>query len=322
MMKRPFRATGDLLVVLAWTAAAAGAILVAAPVPIRTVLALPLVVLLPGYALLAVLFPRRQEGNRARRNSTGGGPATLTHLERFALSLTTSLALVPATAFVVNFTPFGVGLWPVLFAVCGLTVGLTIAAYLARVSVEADSRYRVPIGPPALVRTALVGRSDDLSKPAPFEPSTGTQRLFNVAFLAGLVVLAATVGFVAVTPAGDQGPFTEFYLLTASDDGGYTTENLPHEFTRGQSRSLYVAVGNHEGESVEYTVVVQLAGEELSVFRVGTEAGETRRVRRSITPTRTGDRLDMAFLLYRGAPPANPTAGNAYRTLHLRVTVR
>lgn len=321
-MRSPHRATGDLLFVLVWTTGAAAAVLGADPSPFRVALVLPLVLLFPGYALLAVLFPRRQEGERARRNRTGEERATLTHLERFALSVTSSLALVPAIAFVLNFTPYGVSREPVLLAVGGVTAGLAIAGYLARVSVPDDHRYRVPLGLHGTVVPYLLRRPDSLKTPAPFKPASETQRLFNLVFVAGVLVLAASIGYAAVTPAGGEDPFTEFYLLTETDDGQFRAENLPHEFSRGESRSLYVAVGNHEGRPVEYTVVVQLAGDELDRFGVPVEAGETKRVERSVTPGQTGERLRLSFLLYRGEPPASPTPENAYREVHLWVSVR
>lgn len=321
-MKSPYRATVDLFLVLAWTGLAVGAVLGLPPSPIRILLALPVVLLFPGYALTAALFPRRQEGPRVRRSSTQEGGAALTQLERFALSITTSLALVPASAFVLNFTPFGITPAAVLFVVSGLTVGLTIAAYLARVSVPTDSRYRIPLTLPGTALAYLFRRPDSLRTPSPFEPTTETQRLFNLVFVVGLLVAAASFGYAAVTPAGDQGPYTEFYLLTQTDDGEYVSENLPHDFTRGESRSLYVAVRNHEGQFVEYTVVVTLGGDTIDQFQVRAGAGETNRVHRPVTPDRSGDRLRLSYLLYRGDPPDQPTRRNAYRSVHLWISVQ
>ncbi len=59
---------------------------------IRTVLGLPLVLFLPGYALLAMLFPTK----------TG-----LEGIERAALSIGMSVAIVPLIGLVLNNTSFG-----------------------------------------------------------------------------------------------------------------------------------------------------------------------------------------------------------------------
>lgn len=79
-----------------------------------------------------------------------------------------------------------------------------------------------------------------------------------------------------------------------------------------------------------YTVVVALqrvennttqATQELDRFGVAVADNETWLRQVSITPTMRGQRLRLAFLLYRGSPPAHPTVANAYRELHLWVNV-
>jgi uncharacterized membrane protein len=95
-----------------------------------------------------------------------------------------------------------------------------------------------------------------------------------------------------------------------------------------------VGIENHEYESVEYTVVVQLQDvavgdesirvlerEELRRFETTLAHNETWRQRHGIAPTLTGERLRLTYLLYRGAAPGTPTAANAYQQLHLWVNV-
>jgi len=67
--------------------------------PIRIILGLPLVLFLPGYSLIAALFPRK---------------ADLDGIERVALSFGLSLAIVPLLGLVLNYTPFGIRSSPVL----------------------------------------------------------------------------------------------------------------------------------------------------------------------------------------------------------------
>ena len=99
-------------------------------------------------------------------------------------------------------------------------------------------------------------------------------------------------------------------------------------------RPLVVGVGNQEHEPVAYTVVVELqdvrvadntstvAGEtELDRFGLRLAHNETRQLDYTVEPTMTGTRLRLAFLLYRGGPPADPTVANAYREVHLWVNV-
>lgn len=310
------RSAVDLFVVVGWTIAAVVAALSGVGGWLRAALALPLVVLFPGYALLAVLFPAAPGDQRARRS----GPearATFTDLERLAFSVAASVALVPAVAFVLSYTRFGVRLRPVALAVGGLTVALSVLAFLARLSVPAERRAGLPrdlgLG---YLPAYLSGRREGLGSSAPFEPTSGTHRLLNVVFVVAIVVFAASVGYAAVAPSGDDRTFTEFYLLTEQDDGQLRAENFSRQFSAGESRSIYVAIGNHEREDVQYTVVVQLEGETIQQFQTEVAAGNTKRIERNITPEQTGDNLTLSFQLYRGDPGGEP-----YREVHLQVTV-
>lgn len=320
-MRNPFQAIGDLLVVVAWTFLAVAAVLSGSPPsPLRTALTLPLVLLFPGYALLAFLFPERAERGPGVSERAG---VNITSVERYALSVVLSLVLVPMIAFVSNYTGAGIRLRPLLLAVGGATIVLAALGYVRRLRLPVQRRHSVPLfgwlgG--ATERFLSTGRRDLRNAP-PLKPATGSQRLLNMVFVASLLLLAATAGYAAVTPPGDEEPFSEFYLLTQNDSGDYVAEDLPHEFSQGESRTLYVAIGNEEGQAVPYTVVVQLEGQELDRFSTTVDAGETQRIEHSVTPQTSGDRLKLSFLLYRGNVPDEPAPENAYREAKLWISV-
>lgn len=81
-------------------------------VPVRWVLGTLLVTFLPGYATVQALFP-------------GPNPKSI---ERFALSLALSLAIVSLTAFLLNYTPWGVRLDPVVTTLVLYTVCVALIA--------------------------------------------------------------------------------------------------------------------------------------------------------------------------------------------------
>jgi hypothetical protein len=74
------------------------------------------VLFLPGYALLEALYPKRE----------------LEELTRFALSIGLSLALVPLTGLVLNYTPLGLRLLPVTLSLSGLTLALLVFALIRK----------------------------------------------------------------------------------------------------------------------------------------------------------------------------------------------
>jgi uncharacterized membrane protein len=98
---------------------------------------------------------------------------------------------------------------------------------------------------------------------------------------------------------------------------------------------LTVGVGNHEGQSTAYTVVVELqqvqnrgnvttvqSASELDRFETPTLTdNETWHRQYQIAPNRTGTELRLVFLLYEDTVPPNPTVENAYRETHIWLNV-
>jgi len=81
--------------------------------PIRIILGLPLVLFLPGYSLIAALFPGKDD---------------LDAIERIALSFGLSIAITPLLGLALNYTPFGIRLSPVLIVLSVFTVSLAMGA--------------------------------------------------------------------------------------------------------------------------------------------------------------------------------------------------
>jgi len=71
------------------------------------------VLYLPGAALIELLYPRRGD---------------LTQLERVALSLGLSLAIVPLIGLILNYTPWGIRLDPIITSLTLLTIILALGA--------------------------------------------------------------------------------------------------------------------------------------------------------------------------------------------------
>lgn len=70
-----------------------------------------LVLFLPGYALIELLYPKKQE---------------LNELIRFALSIGLSLAIVPLVGLVLNYTPFGITLYPIAGSLVFITLAFLV----------------------------------------------------------------------------------------------------------------------------------------------------------------------------------------------------
>ncbi|RLM95912.1 DUF1616 domain-containing protein [Haloarcula sp. Atlit-7R] len=291
--------------------------------PVRIGAGLVFVLFIPGYAFIAALFPEAGSGPTAdEENGTNPQADGIDGIERTALSFGLSIALVPLVGLVLNFTPWGIRLLPILVSLSGLTLVLTAVAAVRRWALPADERFRVPY------RTWLSAGRDEL-----FSPASRTDAVLNVLLVLSILLAAASVGY-AITVPKDGERFSEFYLLTEDEDGELVADGYPTEFRQGEGRSLIVGIGNQEHERTEYTVVAELQ----RVERVGNETqvrerselrrfqptlghNETWQRQHEVTPGMTGDRLRLQYLLYRGSPPATVDQSTAYREVHLWVNV-
>jgi hypothetical protein len=78
-------------------------------VAVRWVFGSVFVLFLPGYVTVEALFPKGRDLNA---------------MERFALSVGLSLALVPLVGLLLNYTPWGIRLTPIVISLTILTLGL------------------------------------------------------------------------------------------------------------------------------------------------------------------------------------------------------
>jgi len=300
--------------------------------PLRVVLGLPYVLFLPGYVLIAALFPERGESPVVEDGEWGDSDADVSAqdgsgidgIERVALSFGLSIALVPLVGLVLNFTPFGIRLAPIVVSLDVLVVGLVVVAARRREALDSEERFTVPY-------RAWVGAA----RQELFRPASRADAVLNVLLVVSILVAVSSVGYaVAVPKSGEQ--FTEFYVLTEGDDGELVADGYPTNFTQGEPQEVVVGLQNHEGETVQYSVVTAVQrvevvdnGTNVTVLeeemgeRYSTQVAHNETAMRnvSIQPTMTGERLRVVFLLYKGDPPATPTVDNAYRELHLWVNV-
>jgi hypothetical protein len=89
---------------------------------IRYVLGTIFVLWLPGYSFIKALFPTQVPIKLSTE--------TLDTIERIALSLGMSLALVPIVGLLLNYTPWGIRLTPIILSLLALTIVFSTAAII------------------------------------------------------------------------------------------------------------------------------------------------------------------------------------------------
>ena len=279
------------------------------PGPVQVLVGGAFVLLGPGYALTAALFPRRA-------SSMASGRVALSTLERLVYAVGLSIVTVPLLALFLNYTRWGITPSSVVLTLVWFALAVTGVAAVRRLRVPPAERYRLPVG------DALAGLRGA-------GPATA---LIGVLFVLSL----ATAGTALATTDGGQ-QYTEFYLMAEDDETGeLVADDYPEAIAPIEAASVYVGIENRERRQMDYTVLVEFhrvstVDGERSVTtrwresRYGTRlrdgASNGTEVRVSPPTSATGDRLRLTVLLYRGSVGENPRIDGAYRSVHVWVTV-
>ena len=310
----------DLLVVVAVYVLAGVTVFVPAlaRAPVRPVFGFVFAVFVPGYVLVAILFPRHRPEEGRTAPSTSPQPRGLGPVARVVFSFGASLAVVTLVGLALGATALGIRPVTLFVALSALVVpGVALAAYRRR-DLPADQR----VG--AWLARGL-GRGFD----GVVSPETTRDAVLNVVLVAVVLVSSAVVVYGGPPQGGE---ITEFALLSQGEDGEFGAREYPSTLQRGEPRNFSVRVGNHEGKRVSYTVVLLLrelgpenstvvATSKLDRFRKTVEDNETWRLDHSVVPDRAGENLQLQYLLYKGETPERPSLEGAYRELHLWVDV-
>jgi len=309
----------DLVVVLVVAAALLVVSFGPLSVPRWLELALAVVaVFLPGYALVAALFTRRpstaNDQHFAERVRRPDG------FERVVLAVATGSVAAPLLGIALNFSPWLVRRRAVHATLLGFVLVTSLVAAVRRFRLPSVERYT-----PARRWLAALGGLVDGRRGREVD-------LVTVAVAVAVVVAAAGVFTVASTAqTGEE--FTEFAVLSGAE-GRLVAGEYPENVTASDPVAVELLVENREGERASYTVVTMLQrltetesgtrvseSETFQRVNLTVDSGRVERFDHAVTPTMTGARLRLAFLLYRGPVPDNPRLSNAYRHTHVWLNV-
>ncbi|NJD78821.1 MAG: DUF1616 domain-containing protein [Candidatus Methanoperedens sp.] len=253
--------------------------------PVRTILGVLMVLFIPGYALIAALFPKKGD---------------IDGIERFALSLGLSIAIVPLIGLVLNFTPFGIRPLPVLVSLSLFTLVMCLAAYFRRMELPENERFTVHFSE---LHSSTKGIMDTKS---------GKDKVLTIILILSIIVSIFMLIYVIATPKQGE-KFTEFYIL--GDNG--KAEGYPSLMEAGKDSSVIVGIVNHEYIPVNYTLEISLNNDSLSTRRIQLMYNSTWEERVVFTPRERGDDMMLQFLLFKEGNFTEP-----YRDLQLQVDVK
>jgi uncharacterized membrane protein len=259
---------------------------------VAILLGVPFLLFVPGYAVVAALFPEQPFENSPR--SLGHHEESPGWLLRIALSLVASALVVGVLGLALS--------WFLTISLLTM-VGAITAVTVCSLVVAGVRRGRVP----------AARRADPFDDRSTSLLPGGTRRQSITLGIAIAALLLATV-FVGVTPVQGE-DYSEAYLLTETAEGESFAESYPSTFVAGEGHELSLALSNHEHETVDYEVVVVAqrvgpegdvtAREQVDRFGATLDHGETSVLDRQIAPTMTGEDIRLRFLVYEGTTPGN-----------------
>lgn len=305
-----------VLVAAGYTVAAAAVLGLVDGLPslVRVPIALPVLLLTPGYAALTALFPggRPADDGSTDELAPHGPLPGLETADRAILAVAASVSLVGVAALAVTLL-FGLTTGGVLVAVATLTVVAAAVAF-ARTPDGATVRRRQPSG-------------DAGSDTSGGSTSKAYTTVTLIAVAVAVLLLVGTA--VVATDDGETDPRTEFYLVEGNGTDAVAA-GYPTDLTVAQRATYHLRIAQQGSSAREYTALAV-----LEPSTEGPEAGTTELARRAVvvqpngtaTPTVTvtprwaGQNRTLSFLLYRGDVPADPTGERAHRRLAIQVDV-
>lgn len=200
-------------------------------------------------------------------------------VERIALSFGLSIAIVPLLGLVLNYTPWGIRLVPMLCTLASFTFVMSAIGWLRMRKLPDDEKPRF-----------------ELHFRKPTSSTTAWDKALSAILVVTILGAMGTTGYLIVKPKARQN-FTEFYLL--GQEGKLA--DYPKQLAVGETGRVTVGIVNHEGQVSRYWLKVSVAEEELEqVGPVLLEDSEKWEGEISFMPETTGDNQKVEFFLFKG----------------------
>lgn len=230
---------------------------------LRIVLGLPFVLLLPGYTLVAGIYPRKE--------AMGG-------IIRLTLSLALSIVIVILMLFILNYTPWGIRLESILWSIGSFIVLMAAIGWLRRRRLPEAERFSINLN----------------ISPASWKEGKLGKILSGMLVLVILGALAMFIYTVATPNIGQK--FTEFYILEQQGNKA----SFPIELKVGEEAKIVVGIINNEYDTVSYRIEGRINDiKHTEVNDITLEHGEKWEGELTFTPEVTGAQQELQFFLYK-----------------------
>jgi len=231
---------------------------------LRIIFGLCLVLFFPGYTLLSALFP---------------GKGDLSGIERVALSFGLSIAIVPLVGLILNYTPWGIRLYPILISITVFILTTSIIAWQRQRRLPSEECFHVVFNL-KLPQWAVMSNLD---------------KGLSIGLVVAIVAALGCLGYVIANPRQGE-KFTEFYILGPEGKA----ENYPRQVMVGEEARVILGIVNHEHQPTSYRLEIKTNGVKNKEIGTGILAHEEKWEQVvGFTPEEVGVKQKVEFWLYK-----------------------
>ncbi|MBA3045801.1 MAG: DUF1616 domain-containing protein [Euryarchaeota archaeon] len=198
---------------------------------LRVILAIPIIIFYPGYALVSLLWPQNNEDGKSIDN-----------LERIALSIGLSIAIVSIIGLLLSLADSLNLIWVLVGNLIALLAFVGIA-YFRRSQLPQPKRYTL-----------------NLSQHS-FPLSGSVEIAMTILIVIGIVICSGFITYTIVKPSIAE-PYTNFYIY----DSNMTMQNYPLNITVNETASVIVGIANYEQTTVNYTIIAGIENASVVIY--------------------------------------------------------
>ena len=238
--------------------------------PLRIPFSLIILLFLPGYALIAAMFPKMGE---------------ISGIERFTLAIGLSIAITVFDGFAISVTPYLFRPMPLILTLSAITLFLLLLTVITRTLTPEDKRYFVDYR--GFIESL---RADD-------EKMSDIERMLFIALIGSIIIASSMLIYAKLTFEDEE--FSALYIL--GPDG--KAEGYQKDLYIGEPSTIAVGVENYEHAATDYTLQVKLGTGVLETRKITLAHKEKWLEDITFVPDRTGDRLKLEFVLKKDGRP-------------------
>ena len=251
--------------------------------PLRVILSLPILLFLPGYALISAMFPKKDD---------------LSIIERFSIGFGLSVAIFVFSGFALSVTSYKFRPYPLVLSLSVITMILVLVTFLLRWRVSEDERFSFDY---STIQNYFKSLKMEKKEPTEIEKALTMVLIISIIISSGMLAIAKLTF--------EEEKFSTLYIL---GEGG-KADNYPLDLYLLEPESIMVGVENYEHSPVNYTLDVMLGGYLIDREKISLNHEEVWVQNFSFKPKHVGRGMKFQFLLFK------EDLSEPYRSVHLWV---